>query len=148
MSEFLAVHYQWLRAGHIFSVIAFMAGMLYLPRLYVYHVNAAPGGELDEALKLQEVRLLRVITNPAAGAALVFGILMFIANPTLLSQGWMHVKFAALVLIFGAHGYYAAARKKFADGKNTRSEKFWRILNEIPAVLAIIIVIMAVVEPF
>ncbi len=148
MSELLAAQYQWLRALHILSVIAWMAGMLYLPRLFVYHVGAAPGGELDTTLKAQEERLLRIITNPAMIAAWLFGGLMLWANPSLLSQPWMHAKLLFVVLLSGLHGFYAGARKKFARGENTRSDKFWRMMNEVPFVLAILIVIMAVVEPF
>ncbi len=139
--------YSWLRALHILSVIAWMAGMLYLPRLYVYHMKAAPGGELDETLKVQERRLLRGITNPAMLAAWALGILMLIANPALLSQSWMHAKLALVVTMSAVHGYYSSARKKFERGERPRTERFWRILNEVPAVLAIPIVIFAVVEP-
>jgi len=148
MSDWLASAYQWLRALHILAVIAWMAGMLYLPRLFVYHMTATPGGELDEALKTQERRLLRGILNPAMIAAWVFGPLMLWANPTLLSEPWMHTKLLLVVLMSGIHGYYAVARKKFERGERPRSERFWRIANEVPAVLAIGIVILAVVEPF
>lgn len=147
MSGFLAEHYSWLRALHILSVIAWMAGMLYLPRLYVYHVTATRGGELDTALIAQERRLLRFITNPAMIAAWLLGLAMIWANPILLSQPWMHVKLTALVAMTALHGYYAASRKRFEAGTNQRSERFWRIINEAPAVLAIVIVFMAVLEP-
>ncbi len=140
--------YLWIKAFHILSVIAWMAGLLYLPRLFVYHVNATPGGELDETLKLQEHRLLRLIMNPAMIAAWLLGVLMLAVNSGLLSQGWMHVKLTALVAMTGLHHVYSAARKKFAAQANTRSERYWRIINEAPAILAIVIVIMAVVKPF
>ena len=148
MSEQLFVFYPWLRALHILSVIAWMAGMLYLPRLYVYHMDASPGGELDETLKIQERRLLKGITNPAMIATWTFGVLMLIANPGLLSQGWMHAKLLLVIVMSGVHGYYAATLKKFARGERPRTARFWRIVNEAPAVLAIFIVIFAVVEPF
>jgi len=148
MSDWLAGGYQWLRALHILAVIAWMAGMLYLPRLYVYHMTATPDGELDEALKTQERRLLRGILNPAMIATWTLGPLMLWANPELLSQPWMHAKLLLVVLMSAVHGFYAAARKKFERGERPRTERFWRIINEAPAVLAIGIVILAVVEPF
>jgi putative membrane protein len=148
MSELLFPLYPWLRAFHILAVIAWMAGLLYLPRLYVYHMGAAAGGELDEALKAQERRLLRAIMNPAMIASWTFGVLMLAANPGLLSQGFMHVKLLLVVLLTGLHHVYSTARKKFERGERPRTERTWRILNEAPAVLAILIVILVVVEPF
>lgn len=140
--------YQWIKAFHILSVIAWMAGLLYLPRLYVYHVGATPGGELDATLVQQERRLLRFIMNPAMIAAWALGLAMIAGRPELLSFGWLHVKLLAIVLMTVAHHVYATARKAFASGANTRSERYWRIVNEAPAILAIVIVVMAVVEPF
>jgi putative membrane protein len=148
MSELLFPYYPWLRALHILSVIAWMAGMLYLPRLYVYHMGATPGGELEETLKLQERRLLRGIVNPAMIAAWLFGLLMLAANPDLLSRGWMHAKLALVIVMSGVHGFYAVMLKKFARGERPLSSTTWRILNETPFVLAIFIVVFAVVEPF
>jgi putative membrane protein len=145
--DFLAVQYDWIRALHILSVIFWMAGLLYLPRLFVYHVDAAPGGELDETLKVQESRLLRLIMNPAMIAAWTFGLLMIWATPAILQSPWLHVKLTGVAAMTVAHHHYALARKKFARGENTRSQRFWRILNEVPAVIAVIIVFMAVVEP-
>jgi putative membrane protein len=130
------------------AVIAWMAGMLYLPRLYVYHMTATPGGELETALKLQERRLLRAIMNPAMIAAWTLGALMLIANPPLLQQGWMHAKLTFVVIMSGLHGFYSSSRRAFERGERPRSERFWRIMNEVPAVLAIGIVIFAVVQPF
>ncbi len=146
--DFFARHYDWLRAFHILSVIFWMAGLLYLPRLFVYHAAATSGGELDETLKIQESKLLRLIMNPAMGAAWIFGLLMLWSTPAILQSPWMHVKLLGVVLMTGAHHYYAVARKKFARGENPHSGRFWRIANEAPAVLAIVIVIMAVIEPF
>lgn len=140
--------YLWIKALHILSVIAWMAGLLYLPRLFVYHVGAAPGGELDTTLIQQEKRLLRLIMNPAMIAAWTLGVLMLIGQPVLFAMGWLYVKLAAVAAMTGVHHVYARARKAFAQGANTRSEKFWRIVNEAPAILAIVIVVMAVVEPF
>lgn len=140
--------YLWLKALHILAVIAWMAGLLYLPRLFVYHHTAKPGGELESALIKQEERLLRIIMNPAMIAAWVLALLMLWGNSALFSQGWMHVKFLAVIALSGLHGFYAASRRKFAAGERPRTEKFWRMMNEVPFVLAIVIVIMAVVEPF
>jgi putative membrane protein len=148
MSELLLPYYQWLRAFHILAVIAWMAGMLYLPRLYVYHMGAAPGGELETALKLQERRLLRAITNPAMIAAWTLGVLLLSANPALLSESWMHAKLTFVLILSGVHGFYASAFRKFARGERPYTERFWRIMNEAPALLAIGIVIFVVAEPF
>lgn len=140
--------YLWIKAFHIFAVIAWMAGLLYLPRLFVYHVGATPGGELDETLKTQEVRLFRGIMNPSMIAVWLLGLAMIIGNPVLLSRGWMWVKLALVIVMTGVHHIYGAARKKFAIGANTRTARYWRIVNEIPALIAIGVIIMAVVEPF
>ena len=148
VGTWLAGGYDWIKAFHILSVIAWMAGLLYLPRLFVYHSMATPGGELADTLTAQERRLLRQIMNPAMIAAWTFGLLMLWANPSLITFGWMQAK---LVLILGMtwmHHVYATARKRFADGSQTRSTRYWRMINEVPAVLAIGIVIFAVVEPF
>lgn len=146
MSDFIASHYDWFRAAHIMFVIFWMAGMLYMPRLFVYHSNAVPGGELDETLKIQERRLLRIIINPAMMIALVTGLALIIIKWG--SGGWLHVKLAAVFVLFAYHGLLSADRKKFERGERPRSEKFYRMSNEIPALLTILIVIMAVVEPF
>ncbi len=148
MSEFLMQHYQILRAGHIIAVIAWMAGLLYLPRLFAYHADAQKGSELSETLKVMEARLLRIIMNPAMGAAWVFGLCMMAANPALMQHGWIHVKLMAVVLMSVLHMVFARWRKTFANDANVRPAKFYKIWNEVPAVLMIIIVIMAVVEPF
>ena len=148
VSEFLFSYYPWLRALHILAVIAWMAGMLYLPRLFVYHMTAAPGGEAEEMLKAQERRLLKVITNPAMIAAWVLGALMLAANPPLFTERWLYAKLVLVVAMSGLHGFYASNQKKFARGERPRTERFWRLVNEIPALLAVLIVIFVVVEPF
>ena len=148
MAEFLLDNYLWIKALHIISVIAWMAGMLYLPRLYVYHVGAAKGSELSETFKIMERKLLRYIINPAMIASFVFGGLMFWANPDLFHQPWMHTKLLAIILMTAVHGFYARWRKQFARDENTHSGKFYRWWNEAPTVLMIIIVLMAVAKPF
>ncbi len=146
MTDFLVAHFNVFRGLHILSVIAFMAGLLYLPRLFVYHTGAAPGSEMDETFKVMERRLLRVIINPASIATLVFGVCLILADSQIrgwsfLAQPWMITKLVCLVGLYGWHGFLSASRKKFERGENTRSEKFWRATNEIPFVLAIVIVL-------
>ncbi|AZS23275.1 MULTISPECIES: CopD family protein [unclassified Caulobacter] len=146
--DFLVAHFNLVRGLHILAVIAFMAGMLYLPRLFVYHTKAAPGSEMDETFKVMERRLLKGIINPASIATAVFGLGLILADSQIrgwdfLLQPWMVAKLAALVGLYGFHGFLSASRKKFERGENVRPEKFWRMVNEIPFVLAIVIVISA-----
>ena len=148
MTDFLLQHYLWIKSLHIIAVIAWMAGMLYLPRLYVYHADAAKGSDTSETFKVMERRLLRFIMNPAMIAALVFGVLMILANPELMKSGWMHAKMTALIGMFAVHGIFSKWRKQFERDENTRPAKFYRIWNEVPTVLMIVIVIMAVAKPF
>lgn len=148
MQDFLLGYYSWIKALHVISVVAFMAGMLYLPRLFVYHVGAGAGGELSETLKIMERRLLRYIINPAMIAMIIFGSLMFWANPELIKMPWMHAKILLLVGMFAAHHVFARARKNFELDRNTKSAKFFRIWNEIPTILMIGIILLAVVKPF
>ena len=148
MADFLLENYPYIKALHIISVIAWMAGLLYLPRLFVYHAGAPKGGELSETLKTMERRLLRFIMNPAMIAAFIFGGLMFWANPGLFSAPWMHTKLLAIVILTGVHHAFAAWRKKFERDENAKEAKFYRIWNEVPTILMIIIVFMAVAKPF
>ena len=139
--------YDWLKALHIISVIAWMAGMLYLPRLYVYHADARPGSELSETLKIMERRLLRLIMNPAMIATFILGGWMLALNPQLLHQPFMHAKLALVLLMTGVHGFLARYRRLFANDRNTHTARFYRILNEAPTLLLIGIVILVVVKP-
>lgn len=148
MQEFLLANYLWLKALHIIAVIAWMAGMLYLPRLFVYHHQSQKGGEAEKLFIAMERRLLDFITTPALIAVWVFAGLMILANPGLLSSGWFLAKLAAVVGISGLHGYFAAAQKKFACGERPMSEKFWRMINEGPTLLMIAAAILAVLKPF
>ena len=138
----------YLKAFHLIAVIAWMAGMLYLPRLYVYHCEITPGTPEDQRFQTMERRLLRAIMNPAMLATLALGIAMLVQNPAYLQQGWLHAKLGLVFLMLGAHGMLASYRKAFAAGRNRHSARFFRILNEIPTVLLIAIVILAVVQPF
>jgi putative membrane protein len=149
MSDFILYHYEWIKALHIIAVISWMAGMLYLPRLYVYHADADKKSELSETLKIMERKLLRIIINPAMILSWVFGLAMIYANPGILSSGgWMHVKLGALVLMQVFHAFLSRWRKAFLKDKNKHKAAFFRKVNEIPTLLMILIVIMVVVKPF
>lgn len=141
--------YPWIKALHVISVIAWMAGMLYMPRLFVYHCGAAAGSELSETLKIMERRLLRAIINPAMIAAFVFGGLL-LATPGLIdwSDGWVWVKASAVLAMSGMHGFLARWRKDFEADRNGRPARFYRIANEVPTLLMIAIVFMVIAKPF
>ena len=139
-------YYNLVRGLHILAVIAWMAGMLYLPRLFVYHTRAIPGGELDTSLKEMERKLMRIILNPAMSVALLLGLTLIWIDSGIRGWGfllkpWMLTKIAGLVVLFGWHGYLSASRRRFEAGLNQRSERFWRMTNEIPFVAAIFIVL-------
>jgi putative membrane protein len=148
MQSFIYTHYQWFLAAHVISMVAWMAGMFYLPRLFVYHTGAKPGSELSETFKVMERRLLRAIINPAMIATFIFGIAMLWANPELLQQGWIHVKLTCVLILTVIHGMLARHRKQFDRDQNVHSAKYYRWLNEAPTILLIIIVIMVIVRPF
>lgn len=141
-------YYNLIIALHIIAMVAWMAGMLYLPRLFVYHVGAAKGGELSETLKVMERRLLKFIINPAMIATFIFGITLLVLQPVYLQMGWMHVKIGLVLMMSAVHGFYAASVRRFANDQNQRSSKFWRIMNEAPTVLMIAIIILAATKPF
>jgi len=138
--------YLWLKALHIIAVIAWMAGLLYLPRLFVYHAEAEPGSELSETLKIMERRLLRAIMNPAMLVALAVGGVLLTYQD--FSDGWLHVKLVCIAGLMVMHMMMGKWRKDFEADRNTRSHKFFRFANEAPTVLMIVIVVMAVVKPF
>lgn len=140
-------YYFLAKSLHIIAVISWMAGMLYLPRLYVYHATANKGGELSETLKVMERRLLRYIINPAMICSWGFGIWLMVMTEA-YTQGWFHSKATLLILMQISHAVMAGSRRKFANDVNTRSAKFYRILNEVPTVLMIGIVFLAVYKPF
>lgn len=148
MSAFLGSIYLWLKAAHLIMVIGWMAGMMYLPRLFVYQHQSEKGGEAERMFIQMQRRLLKGIINPAMVLVWVLGILMLIANPAILSSGWFHVKLALVIAISALHGFYAASRRKFEKGERPRTEKFWRIMNEVPFIALIVIVIMVIVKPF
>jgi len=148
MREFLMSVYPWIKSLHLIMVIAWMAGMMYLPRLFVYHHQAEKGGEAERYFTQMERHLLKGIINPTMALVWILGILMLAANPSIIGQGWFAVKFIMAIGISGVHGYYANARRKFEAGERPRTEKFWRIMNEVPFLAMIVIVIMVIVKPF
>ena len=140
--------YDWIKALHVISVIAWMAGMMYLPRLFVYHADSAVGSEKSETFKLMERRLYRGITTPAMVATWVFGLAMVAHGLIDWSSIWPWVKGAMVVTLSGIHGFYGRLLREFTKDRNTRSSKFFRQVNEIPFLIAIVIVVMVIVRPF
>ncbi|MBN9554191.1 MAG: protoporphyrinogen oxidase HemJ [Alphaproteobacteria bacterium] len=143
----LAGYSDWIKAFHVIFVITWMAGMLYLPRLFVYHTQTKPGSEGSERFKVMERKLLRGIINPSMIAVWILGPLLAWITGAYMDI-WLQIKFALVIVLSGIHGFLARCWKDFAADRNTRSERFYRVLNEIPAVLMIAIVILAVVKPF
>jgi putative membrane protein len=141
------VLYAWVKALHIISVIAWMAGMLYLPRLFVYHAEAPTGSPQSETFKVMERRLLKAIMTPAMIATWIFGLWLAVEGGWFRS-GWLHGKLALVIALSGLHGYLAATIRRFANDANTRNPRFYRVLNEVPTVIMIGIVILVVVKPF
>lgn len=141
--------YLWIKALHVISIIAWMAGLLYLPRLFVYHCDAPAGSDASERFKVMERRLLRAIMNPAMIAAYVFGISMIVIDPMLFKQGgWLHAKLLFVLLLTASHMMMARWRRDFAEDRNSRPQRFYRIANEVPTLLMIGIVIFVIVKPF
>ncbi|AWC21480.1 protoporphyrinogen oxidase HemJ [Aminobacter sp. P9b] len=139
--------YLWAKAIHVIAVISWMAGMLYLPRLFVYHAEAEKGSVQSETFKVMERRLLRAIINPAMIVTWVFGLWLAWKGFD-FSGGWLHAKLTAVLLLSGVHGYLSASVRRFAEDRNEKPSRHWRIVNEIPTVLMVVIVILVVVKPF
>jgi putative membrane protein len=142
--------YHWLKTLHLIAVISWMCGMLYLPRLFVYHSKVAPGSEASELFKVMERKLLRFIINPAMIATWIFGLWLAIKLNAFDAQAnglWLHYKLGFVLLMQVVHAMLARYRKAFARDERPKSEKFFRIFNEVPAVLLILIVVFAVVKP-
>jgi putative membrane protein len=151
MSGWILAHYNLWRGIHIIFVIAWMAGQLYLPRLFAYHVKATPGSEMDLTFQTMELKLLKIIMNPAMVLAFIFGcILMYVrgveSHGAVFKEPWMITKLVGVVFMVSWHGFLARARKKFATGTNTHSEKFWRATNELPFLVAIVMVLAVTTE--
>jgi putative membrane protein len=139
--------YEWIKALHVIAVISWMAGMLYLPRLFVYHCEAEVGSKQSETFKVMERRLLKVIINPAMIVTWLAGLYLAWSGHW-FSAGWLNAKLALVILLSGVHGFFSRCVKDFAGDRNPRSQKFYRIINEVPTALMIIIVILVVVKPF
>jgi putative membrane protein len=151
-SHGFATMYEWIKAFHIIAVIAWMAGMLYLPRLFVYHCAAETGSVQSETFKVMERRLLRAIINPAMIATWVFGLWLAWLGPDSrygwFASGWLWAKIILVLGLSAVHGLLARWRKDFAQDRNRHAQKFYRIINEVPAVLMILIVLLVVLKPF
>lgn len=139
--------YLWLQAAHVVAVIAWMAGMLYLPRLFVYHAEAGPGTPQAETFKVMERRLLKAIMTPAMIATWVLGLVLAWQGGW-FKAGWLHGKIVLVFAMTAAHGMLAGGVRRFAGDQNTRTTRYWRVFNEVPTVLMIGIVILVVVKPF
>jgi len=138
--------YLWIKALHVIAIISWMAGLLYLPRLFVYHAEAAPGPQ-TETFKTMERKLLKIIMRPAAAFAWATGLYLA-ATAGYFHSGWFHGKLLLVVLLTAAHGYDELLAKRFGQDRNERSSKFFRFYNEVPTLLMIGIVILAIVKPF
>jgi putative membrane protein len=146
---FLVEFYPWIKALHVISVIAWMAALLYLPRLFVYHCEVVPGSAESERFKVMERRLLKLIANPAGIAVWVFGTLLVLTPGAVdWSSGWWHLKMLGILVVTAAHHVLMARRKDFLHDRNRRPQKYYRILNEVPTLAMIVIVVMVIVKPF
>jgi putative membrane protein len=139
---------EWVKALHVISVVCWMAGMFYLPRLFVYHAMTEVGSDKSETFKVMERRLYRGITTPAMIATWVFGLWLVHAGMVDWSAGWAWVKAVSVIAMSGVHGMLGGALRAFKEDRNTKSQKFFRYLNEVPTVLLIVIVIAVIVKPF
>ena len=147
--DWLTPYYAWIKALHVMAVIAWMAGLFYLPRLFVYHAERAPvGSELDRTFRIMEEKLLRVIMNPAMITAWICGLLMIAMGGLDFASVWGWAKLLAVIAMTAAHMWMAARRRDFALGRNTRSGRSYRIANEVPTVLMIVAVVAVIVKPF
>src|SRR6201996_4227625 len=147
LRDTLANYIEWFLAFHIIAVIAWMSGMLYLPRLFVYHTETKPGSESSERFKVMEHKLLKRIMNPAMIAVWILGPLLAWLTGTYLDI-WLHIKFVLVLAMSGVHGFYVRCWRDFQNDRNTRSARFYRIINEIPALLMVVIVFLVKVQPF
>lgn len=139
--------YEILKALHIISFVSWMAGMLYLPRLFVYHAEAKSGSEMSETFKIMEKKLLRYIMTPAMIATWIFGLWLAVEIGA-FQQGWLHTKLLLVLILSGAHGVLSKHRREFEHDRNTKSARYFRYLNEVPTALMIAIVLLAVLKPF
>ena len=138
----------WIKALHLIAAIAWMAGLLYLPRLFVYHAVTGRDSEQAKTFAVMEWRLQKAIMTPAMMVAFIFGGWMIVLNPEYLQQNWFLVKVGLVIILAAVHGKFAKMRKDFETGGTVKSQRYYRIWNEVPAVLMVVIVILAVVRPF
>ena len=139
--------YLWVKAGHVITVIAWMAGMLYLPRLFVYHSQVTAGSQQSETFKVMETRLYRFIMTPAMILTWTFG-LWLAWRGFAFQGGWLHAKIAAVLVLSGMHGYLGGAVRRYGADRETRTTRHWRLINEVPTLLMIVIVVLVIVKPF
>jgi putative membrane protein len=137
----------WIKALHVVAVISWMAGLLYMPRLFIYHTDAARGSQMSETFKVMEQRLLQVIMRPAMMITWALGLYLAWAVYG-FQGGWLHMKILAVILLTGVHLHYAQAVSAFARDGERRTPRYWRLMNEVPTVLMIVIVILVIVKPF
>ena len=147
MMMFLSNHIDWIKAFHVISVIAWMSGMFYLPRLFVYHTETTLGSPESERFKVMERRLLKAIINPAMIATWIFGLTLAWLTAA-YKEHWFEAKFALVVVMSGLHGYFVGRVRAFAEDRNDKPARFYRILNEVPPLLMVFIVILVIVKPF
>lgn len=139
--------YPWVKALHVMAVISWMAGLFYLPRLFIYHTGSEPGSQQSETFKLMEARLYRIIMVPAMVLSWVFGLWIAIVVHG-MEPGWLHAKLLAVVILSGVNGYFGRAVRAFAADERRHDTRFWRLMNEVPTLLMIVIVILVIVQPF
>ncbi|MEW5963558.1 MAG: protoporphyrinogen oxidase HemJ [Pseudomonadota bacterium] len=139
--------YLWVKAVHVVAIISWMAGMLYLPRLFIYHCDAPKGSAMSETFKVMERRLLTIIVNPAMIISWVLG-LWLAWKAGFLADGWFHAKLAAALALSAVHGYFSAAVRRFGEDRNDKPARHWRIVNEVPTLLMTAIVVLVIVKPF
>lgn len=139
--------YLWIKALHVIAVISWMAGMLYLPRLFVYHCAAEPGSTQAKTFEVMEHRLLTYIMGPAMGVSLILGFVLMLQGQW-LSAGWLHAKLVLVVAMIGMHAFLGRWAADFRVNRNSHTQKFYRIINEVPTIMMIVIVILVVVKPF
>lgn len=140
--------YGIVKGFHVISVIAWMAGLLYLPRLFVYHTGVEAGSETSETFKIMERRLLRAIMNPAMITTWIFGLTLIVLTPGWMEQGWLHAKLLLVVLMTVAHMAMARWRRAFAEDRNTHTHKYFRVMNEVPTLMMVVIVFLVILKPF
>jgi protoporphyrinogen IX oxidase len=145
--EYGGTGYDLLKAAHIIAVIAWMAGMLYLPRLFVYHADAQKGSIQSETFKVMEQRLMSTIIRPGMILTWLFGLSLAYFSG-FYTAPWLHTKFLLVIILTGVHGWFSKMAKDFAADRNVRPAKFYRLINEIPTVLMILIIVLVVVKPF